>query len=159
MKTLIAYFTYGGNTGMVAGLLKSALNADVHEIKLLNQRKRFGPGKFFWALSQVFGNKRPALKPHAVNINSYDLVILGTPVWAGFPSTPVFSFLDQTEIKGKKVALFCCHGGQPGQAMEKLKTAVGSGNTITGEIDFHNPAKSRTEELKKKVDDWVSTLI
>ena len=157
MKTLIAYFSFGGNTALAAGLLRSSLNADVHEIKLLKDKKRSGPGKFFWALSQVLGNKRPAVKPFADDINKYDLILLGTPVWAGNPSPALLSFIDQAKIANKKIALFCTSAGGEGKAFVKLKTVLAN-NTIAGEINFTKPAETKPDELKKKAEDWAKTL-
>jgi flavodoxin len=142
---------------MVADILKSSLNAEVLEIKTQDEKKRFGPGKFFWALSLALSKKEPALKPCTVDIGNYDLIILGAPVWAGAPALMMASFLKQTKITGKKVALFCSHGGGAGKALERFKALL-PGNTIAGEIDFRNPAKADRGELKLKIGAWARTL-
>ena len=157
MKTLIAYFSYGGNAALVAGILKNTLNAETIEIRLLNDKKRFGPGKFLWALSQVLGNKKPAVKPCAVNFDNYDLIILGAPVWADHPSPVLMSFLDQAKLTGKKLGLYICRATETSQAMEKLRQAL-AGNTIAGEIEFISPKKSDPGDLKQKVEQWAKTL-
>jgi len=133
------------------------LKADVHEVKLLKDKKRSGPGKFFWAMSQVPGNKRPAVNPFEAKPENYDLVILGTPVWAGKPAPVFLSFLDRAKFSGRKIAVFCCHGGGQGNALEKLKTAL-AGNTIISENNFVSRAKTNPDELMEKVRQWTKTL-
>lgn len=157
MKTLVVYYSYEGNCAFVAENIKAAMNAEMLEIKTADQKKRTGAAKYFWGGSQVVMNKKPALKPYAVNPGAFDLIVIGTPVWAGSPSPAIVSFLEKTKISGKKIALFCCHAGGKGRVFEKLK-AILSGNTIAGEIDFLNPAKDDPEKNKRRIEEWVKTL-
>jgi flavodoxin len=157
MKTAVIYYSCTGNSTLVAEILKAELNADTFRIETLDDKKRKGFALMFWGGSQVFTGKKPPLKPLSVDISAYDLVILGTPVWAGSPSPALASFLDTNSITGKKIALFCCHGGGKGKALDKLKALL-NGNTIIGEIDFIVPARMDRAVLKQKIGEWVKTL-
>ena len=157
MKTAIIYYSFEGNTALVAKTAASVVNADIFEIKTADTRKRKGLAKYLWGGGQALRRKKPALLPLHIDINAYDLVILGTPVWAGCPAPAIVSFLDKTKITGKKVALFCCHGGGKGKVFAKLKALL-PGISIAGEIDFVNPAKTESADLKKKLGDWIKTL-
>ena len=157
MKAAVIYYSFEGNCAMVAGLLKEELNADVFEIKTADSKKRTGFAKFLWGGAQVVVRKKPELLPLDINITSYDMIILGTPVWAASPAPALFSFLDKTKIEGKKIALFCCHAGGKGKALEKFRALL-SGNTIVGEIDFNNPASGGSAGLKQKVSEWIKTF-
>ena len=66
----------------------------------------------------------------------------------------MISFLSWAKISGRKLALFCCHGGGIRKALEKFKAML-PGNTIVGEIDFVSPAKEGRDALKQKIDEWV----
>ena len=156
MKTLIVYFSYAGNTALAAEHLKAALNAETLELKLSNEKKRTKPGKFFWAMSLMF-SKKAMLKPYNVDINAYDLVVLGTPVWGGHPSPVIAAFLNQTKFHGKKIALLCCHASGPGKVFDEFTTLLPE-NTIIGKIDLHSPSKMQVTELKQKIDEWVKLL-
>ena len=101
--------------------------------------------------------KKPEPLPLSVDIKAYELVILGAPVWGGAPASPIVSFLKGTMISGKKIALFCCHGGGQGKAFEKFRALL-PGNTIAGEIDFKNPVKQEGAGLKEKIAEWATTL-
>jgi len=157
MKTAVIYYSLEGSCALVAKIIKDALNADIFEIKTIDKKKRTGFAKFFWGGFQVIARKKPELEPLSIDINAYDLIILGTPVWAGSPTPPMFSFLSKTEITGKKIALFCCCGGGKGSVFDKLRRQL-PGNTIVGEIEFINVAREESALLKQKIDEWVKTL-
>ena len=157
MKTAVIYYSYEGSTALVAELIREELKADIFEIKTRINKKRKGFAKYFWGGLEVVTHKKPALLPLSIDINKYDLVVLGSPVWAGSPSSPVFSFLTGTEIKGKKIALFCCCAGGKGKVFEKLKGLL-PGNTFAGEIEFIKPSVKNSAKLKQKIGEWVKTL-
>ena len=157
MKTAIIYYSFEGNTALVAKTAASVVSADIFEIKTANTKKRTGFFKFLWGGGQVIMGIKPALLPLSVDVMAYDLIILGTPVWAGSPAPAMVSFLSKSKIAGRKLALFCCHGGGKGKVFDKLKVLL-SGNTIAGEIDFINPAKTESTDLKKKLGEWIKSL-
>jgi len=157
MKTAVIYYSFEGNCALVANAIKDTLDADIFEIKTIDKKKRSGFAKYLWGGFQTIMRKKPELEPLSIDINAYDLIILGTPVWAASPTPAIFSFLSKTEIKGKKIALFCCHGGGKGKLFDKFKALL-PGNTIAGEIDFENAAKRDNAALKQKIGEWVKTL-
>ena len=160
MKTAVIYYSLDGNCALVAETIKTELNAEVFEIKTTDTKKRTGFVKFLWGVSQVvkvMTKNKPELQPFSIDINAFDLIILGTPVWAGSPVPAMVSFLSKTEITGKKIALFCCHGGGKGNIFDKLKALL-PGNTIAGEIDLVTPARTGRAAVKEKIGEWVKTL-
>ncbi|MDR1635711.1 MAG: NAD(P)H-dependent oxidoreductase [Treponema sp.] len=157
MKTLIVYYSYEGSCALVAETLKELLNADIFEIKTEDEKKRGGLAKFVWGGRQVLTHSKPALKPYVFDSDPWDLIILGTPVWAGSPAPAMASFLDKTKISGKRIALFACHAGGIGKALEKLKALLPL-NTIAGEIGIVNPRRQGKQELKVKLEAWVKEL-
>ena len=158
MKTAVIFYSYEGNCALIAQIIKGAIDADLFEIKTTDTKKRSGLVLYAWGGYQVAMNKKPALEPLSVDVNAYDLIILGTPVWAASPAPAVISFLGKTKITGKKIALFCCHGGGMGKALQKLKALL-PGNTCTGEIDFVYAAKSKEpNELKTKIEAWLKQI-
>jgi flavodoxin len=157
MKTAVIYYSFEGNCALVAKAIKDALNADIFEIKTRDRKKRTGFAKYLWGGFQVIMHKKPELEPLSIDIKAYDLLILGSPVWAASPAPAMYSFLSKTEVTGKKIALFCCHAGGKGKAFDKFKALL-PGNTIVGEIDFQNAAGEESAPLKQKINEWVKTL-
>ena len=53
----------------------------------------------------------PALRTKVENMDDYDTLIIGSPIWGGLLSSPVKSFLSGYDLSGKKILPFCTHGG------------------------------------------------
>jgi flavodoxin len=157
MKTLVIYYSYDGNSALVAEELKKAADADILELKTEDEKVRTGFAKYFWGGKQVFTHAQPKLKPYTAVIEDYDRIIIGGPVWAGSPAPALRSFIAETKISGKKLGLFLCHAGGLGKALDKLEALL-PGNTIAGKITFVNPAKLDRAAVAKQVGEWVGTL-
>ncbi|MDR2785428.1 MAG: NAD(P)H-dependent oxidoreductase [Treponema sp.] len=158
MKTLIVYYSYEGNCRFIAGQLKAALDADVLELETLDSKKRTGFAKYFWGGKQVFFHAEPELKPFSVDVNAYDLIVLGGPVWAASPAPALCGFISRATIRGKRIALFVCHGGGKGDVFGKLRKRLPD-NTVIGEKDFCNPLQGDQKETAAAVQEWAKTLI
>ena len=157
MKTAVIYYSYEGNSALIAKTIKATINADIFELKTADTKKRKGFAKYVWGGAQVIFRKKPALIPFSIDLNAYDLIILGTPVWAGSPAPAMNSFLSKTTITGKNLALFCCYAGGKGKVFDKFKALL-PGNTIAGEIDFVNAAQKDSAELKQTIGEWLKTI-
>ncbi|MDR0730167.1 MAG: NAD(P)H-dependent oxidoreductase [Treponema sp.] len=157
MKTLVVYFSYTGNCGLVAGVIKNSMGAETLELKLADDKKRKGLAKYIWGGKQVFSHAKPPLKPYKADWEQYDLIVIGTPVWAGSFSPALATFLDETRINGKKIALFCCHRGGKGRVFDLLKAAL-TGNTIVSERGFVIPSGVNRDEAMENVRAWAQSL-
>jgi flavodoxin len=157
MKTLVIYYSYEGNSALAAEEIKKAAGADILEIKTEDDTRRTGLAKYIWGGKQAFSHQFPKLKPYTVNPGEYELIIIGGPVWAGAPAPALQSFLGETKITGKRIALFVTHAGGKGKALDKFKALL-PGNSFAGEIDFINPAKQDRAGVSKKVEEWIKTI-
>ena len=148
MKTLVVFYSRTGNTRMVAGEIAKQLKADTDEITDKADRS----GAKGWILAG-----RDASRKSLADIESkkdpakYDLVIIGTPIWA-FTVTPAIRTYFTKNKELSKVAFFLTSGGKgiehTFKEMEKLSkkplaTLAIKANTWTSKIDF---AKERAAE-------------
>jgi flavodoxin len=157
MKTAVVFYSLDGNCAFVAEQLKAKLNADLIQIQTKDDKKRGKVGKMLWGVGMVFGRKKPPLKPYTFDPAAYDLIIIGAPVWASSPAPPLKTFLSQTKINGKKVALFVCHAGGKGNALDKFKALL-PGNEIAAKADFQIPAQGDSEKAKQQIEDWIKGI-
>jgi flavodoxin len=158
MKSIVVYFSLDGNSALIAGFIKEALGADSLRLELEQEIPRQGVAKLFHGGKQVLTHQKPALKPYQLDLAPYELVILGGPVWAGSPAPALLSFLAESSVSSKKVALFCSHGGGKGKALDKLRDAL-AGNTIAGELDIVNPSRQDAQLVRAQVVAWAKTLL
>lgn len=136
MKTIILYYSFEGSTEALAKGLAKGLDADLLKIEPVKELKSKGFSKFFWGGSQVMMKKKPEIKPIKVDFSQYDLVIVGSPIWASTHTPPIRTLIEEGGIKGKKVAYFYTHLGGPGKAAAKFEEAISKDNSFVSSIGF-----------------------
>ena len=83
MKTAIVFYSMNGNVRMVAEKVAAGTGADLIELIPKKAYPDKGMKKFMWGGAAVTFKAKPDLEPYAFNKDEYDMVILGSPVWAG----------------------------------------------------------------------------
>ena len=155
-SSLVVYFSFDGNTKLIAEKIGETLNAAVVELKTSKKYPTEGIGKYFWGgKSVVFGDK-PMLTNKSIDLSGYDTIIIGTPIWAGSFAPPIRSFVNDYKIVNKKIAIFASHGGGgAAKCFAKLKEALPE-NKFLGEIAFVEPMKN--PESIDSAAKWAATL-
>ena len=104
------YYSQTGNTRAVAEQISSLLGAPTEEIVALNPYD----GGFRETIERCLKEREagilPEVKPLAANLDAYDVVFLGYPVWFGTYAPPVAAMLEQINLEGKTVVPFCTFG-------------------------------------------------
>lgn len=159
-RILVLYYSYEGNTEFVAKSIQEQIGADMVRLEVLDQKDRKGLSKYLWGGSQVVMGSTPKLKEINVNPNDYDLIFLGSPVWAS-SYAPAFNtfFNENGSIESKDIILFCCHAGGGGnKAFSKVKKRL-KNNDFLAEIAFVNPRKNLDKkEMDNQVGAWLETI-
>jgi flavodoxin len=107
MKALVIYYSRSSVTKKVAQTISEQINADIEEI--VDTEQRGGIIGFIKSGFQAVYDKLTKIQDIKSNLDDYDLVILGTPVWAGKPSTPATTFIKKYHTKIKNLAVFITH--------------------------------------------------
>jgi len=108
VKTLVVYYSRTGNTRLIGNEIAAALGADVEELK--DGKNRAGPIGFL--LSGREAKRKTAVQLEALTHNpaEYDMVVVGSPVWANDMCSPVRTFLAQHKTALNNVAWLCTSG-------------------------------------------------
>jgi flavodoxin len=158
MKNLVIYYSLEGNTNLIAQTISKEINADILELIPKKEFPSTGFKKYLWGGKSVIFKQKPTLINKDKDINIYDNIFIGTPIWAGTYASPLNTFIDNYKISNKNIALFACHGGGGvGKCFEKFKEAFPNNNFI-GEINFLDPLKNNTDENISKTKDWIKLL-
>lgn len=157
-RVLVVYYSFEGNTKKLAEELAKGLHADIQEIKPENERESKGFSKFLWGGSQVLMGKTPKLLPIQKNFKEYDLIFMGTPIWAGSFAPPIKTLLEGNYIKGKKIAYFFTHAGGAAKAGEKAKKTISENNTFLSEKGFAN-VSNNFEKSKTELLHWAKEIL
>lgn len=124
MSILVAYYSRTNVTKKVAEAIASQLDADIEEI--VPKVKYEGKIGYMRGGKDAISEKIIDLDSLKYNPADYDLVYLGTPVWAGKAATPVISYIKQNEGSFNDVKFFVTAGGSGFEGtIEQLGKYVG----------------------------------
>ncbi len=129
-RILIAYFSATGVTAKVASELAKAENADCFEIKA---EQPYTAEDLDYKVKDCRSNLemadescRPAISGKVENMEQYDTVFIGFPVWWGREPSIIDTFLESYDFTGKKIIPFCTSGiSGVEKASEHIKGIVG----------------------------------
>ncbi len=156
-KKLVAYFSASGVTKKVAETLAEAAEADLYEI---SPKVPYSRADLDWnnkgSRSSVEMNDsscRPALADQDAEIENYDTIFLGFPIWWYTAPRIINTFLESYDFSGRKIILFATSGGSGlGKTKEDLKASISKQSVITeGGLLNGNQTK---ESLKS----WIERL-
>ncbi|MBN2599390.1 MAG: flavodoxin family protein [Candidatus Thermoplasmatota archaeon] len=141
MKIGIVYYSRTGNTRNVAKILEEKFKEKNTEVDLIEIEHEKRPG-FFAASRAAMKQEELPIKNTNFDLGHYDIILAGTPTWAGRPAPFLKSFLRKAEhITGKTVAFFGTGGG-----------------SITKRDEFQRILKNELEPLGIKIADSSLTL-
>ncbi|HEX8954694.1 MAG TPA: flavodoxin [Burkholderiaceae bacterium] len=112
-RILLVYYSRTGITRLLARDIARRGGWDIEEIREV--RSRDGVAGYARSLIDVLSKRHPAIEAPDKNPASYDLVIVGTPVWASDICSPLRSYLAENRGKFKRIAAFCTMGGSGGE--------------------------------------------
>lgn len=134
-KTLVAYFSATGTTMEAAAKLAKAASADLFEIV---PEVPYTPADLNWrdkksrsTLEMENKSSRPAIASRVENMEQYDTVFVGYPIWWYIAPTIINTFLEQYDLTGKTIVPFFTSGGSgAGETMRYLKPSAPGANWV-----------------------------
>ncbi len=110
MKTLLVYFSSEGNTEYVAEKVAKKINGTL--LKLIPQKSCDDKQaeKYIWEDKSVIMAEKPTLESYDVNIDEFDKIIFGFPVWGETFAPPLRTFITDNKdvLKDKKISAYAC---------------------------------------------------
>ena len=123
-RILVVYYSRTGFTRRIAEEIADACGADLEEVRDVKSRR--GPFGFLRSGYEASRRKLPEIKETTADPAQYDVVVIGTPVWAGNVASPIRSYVAKQRDALKAVALFCTMGGKSsGKTLPELSDACG----------------------------------
>ena len=141
-KKLVAYFSASGVTKNAAERLAKAAGADLFEIKpqipytsadldWMNQKSRS-------SVEMSNPDSRPAIAEALPNMQDYDTVFIGFPIWWYVAPTIIHTFLESYDFSGKTMVPFATSGSSGmGKTVDVLKKVCPSANWNSGKMLNH----------------------
>ena len=155
-KALVAYFSATGTTKGVAEHIANGLNTDIYEIvpeePYTDADLDYNDNNSRTTIEMNDPDARPAISGSVENMEQYDIVFIGFPIWWYVAPTIINTFLESYDFSGKTIVPFATSGGSGmGSTNEKLAPSCPGAILMKGKM--LNGLLSQ-EELKA----WVKSL-
>lgn len=155
-KTLIVYFSWSGNTRAVANTIQDLTGYDMVEIEVEEPYSSVYNEVTARARQELDNDIRPALVTQVENMEEYDTLIVGTPIWGSRLAPPVKSFLAMYDLTGKKIAPFCTHGGSgTAQSVNDIRSVCLDNVTVLESLAIYG---NRAASSRNDVERWLNRI-
>lgn len=155
-KSLVAYFSTSGVTKKVAEKLNEVVQGDLFEIlpeqPYTSEDLDWTDSKSRSSVEMENKSFRPAVKEKVKNMEQYDVIYVGFPIWWYIAPTIINTFLEQYDLQGKMVIPFATSGmSGMGKTNEYLKSSCKGADLKNGK---RFPANTSVAELNN----WVKKV-
>lgn len=168
-KVLIVYFSRTGenynvgnvevgNTAIMASYIKEYLKADSFEIIPVNKYPDSYDECLKVATKEQNEDARPAIQNKIEDIEKYDTIFLGYPIWWGDMPQIIYTFMEEYDLSGKTIIPFNTHEGSSSSGTyNTIKSKLKSAKVNTNGLAIQGKV-ARTSEGKEKTINWLKEL-
>ena len=154
-KKLVAFFSASGTTRKIAEMIASAAEADLHEIM---PKQPYSTADLNWmdkksrsSVEMSDKKYRPEIADTDIQIDKYEEIILGFPIWWYVAPTIINTFLENYDFSGKKIVLFATSGGSGfGNTVRELQPSAPNALIVEGKVLNHS--------TKQEIIEWVKRI-
>lgn len=154
-KKLVAYFSASQTTKKIAEIIAQVAEADLYEII---PKQPYSKADLNWMdkksrSSVEMSDKkfRPEISDTDIQVDKYDEIILGFPIWWYVAPTIINTFLESYDFTSKKIVLFATSGGSGfGNTVSELKPSAPDAVIIEGKV-FNKATKQEIAEWVKRI--------
>ena len=155
-KILVACFSATGTTRALAEYAADFLNADLSEIvpqdPYTSEDLDYRSASSRATREQNDPAARPAISVSPVQIEDYDIVLLGYPIWHGQAPKIISTFLERYDFSGKIIVPFCTsHSSGIGTSDTSL-------HSLAPDADWRSGRRFAGGTSREAVQDWIKTL-
>lgn len=132
-KTLVVYFSHTGTTKGVAEYIHEIVGGDIIELEPVNAYPEGYSDALDPAKQEQNENARPAIKTKIDNLDSYETIYMGYPIWWGTVPMMMFTFMESYDFSGKTVVPFATSGGTGiEQSMSDIRDTIPDADVKNG---------------------------
>ena len=170
-RVLVAFFSRAGenfevgyiekgNTHIIAEQIAEITRADkVFEIQTVNPYPAAYQEMTKIAKEEQASSARPALAARVEDMDSYDIIYLGYPIWYQDLPMPVYTFLESYDFTGKTIIPFCTGMGNAMSGMEEDIPRFAKGAQLRKGFDIQGKfVQNNPDEAKLEVANWLASL-
>ena len=154
-KTLVVYFSCTGTTELVAEYITEILGADSYQIVPEDPYTEADLAYYTDGRADQEQNDpdvRPAISGGVENMDEYDTIILGYPIWHGQAPRIISTFLESYDFSGKMIVPFCTsHSSGIGSSADNL-------HNLADKAKWVNGRRFETGTFRSTIEEWIGEL-
>lgn len=155
-KVLVVYFSATNTTEGVAEHIANGLNADIYEIvpedPYTDADLNYNDNNSRTTIEMNDPNARPAISGSVENMEQYDIIFVGYPIWWGEAPRIVSTFMESYDFSGKTIVPFCTSGGSGiGSSASNLERLTSGATWLDGR-------RLNGSDSQDTVMEWVNSL-
>ncbi|MDR0713256.1 MAG: NAD(P)H-dependent oxidoreductase [Bacteroidales bacterium] len=155
-RVLVVYFSCTGTTKRLAEYAADILVAGIHEIvpevPYTSADLNYSNDDCRANREQNNPSARPAIKNGMENMEKYDVILLGYPIWWGQAPKIIYTFLETYDFSGKTIVPFCTSGS----------SGIGTSDTnlhaLAPGINWMSGRRFSGSETKNGISQWIESL-
>lgn len=156
-KILVAYFSATGTTKTLAEYAADAMAADLYEIipeePYTDEDLDYGNDRSRSSLEMNDSDARPTISGSVENMEQYDIIFLGYPIWWGDSPRIIASFVESYDFSGKTIVPFCTSGGSGiGSSAKNLHGLAAS------DVTWLDGERLKSGSSRDDIVNWISGL-
>ncbi len=152
-KILVSYFSASGVTRGVASKIAEYIGGDLFQIEPVN---KYTSEDLDWnnansrsSIEMNNPSSRPVVRSKVSNLNDYDTVLIGFPVWWDLAPTIINTFIEENNLENKKIYVFATSGGS---------SVINSFNTLKNtysNLSFVSARRFASNVSDNDIKDWL----
>ena len=145
-----------GNTEIVAETIAELTGGDLYRITAAEPYPEDYASMLVRAQEELDEDARPELAGELPNLDDYDTIMIGYPIWHGAVPRPVLTFLESCDLSGKTLIPFNTHegSGQSGTARE-IQDSAPNAEMLNGVAIQGKTAQEDAGKTRELLTDWL----
>lgn len=158
-KALVIYFSATGNTRAAAEALAGLQGAELYEIvpeqPYSADDLNYNDNSSRATTEQRDPDARPAISGSITDLDPYDIIFVGYPIWWGDMPRILYTFFDTCDLTGKTIAPFCTSGGSGLSGTPEIIAELEAGATVLDGLYVRNPA---ADDAESSITEWLAGI-
>lgn len=155
-RVLVAYFSATHTTEGVAEKIAEGLHADLYEIvpeqPYTDADLNYNDNNSRSTLEMADASVRPTISGSVENMDQYDVVFIGYPIWWGEAPRILSTFVESYDFSGKTIVPFCTSGGSG------IGSSASNLEQLTGGATWLNGQRLKSSDSEDTIMEWVNGL-
>ncbi len=148
MSNLIIFYSRANTTKKVAEFIQEQVGGEL--LQIIDKKNRQGALSYLTSAVEGVMNADTEIEYPKVNLQDYDTIYLGTPVWASSPSIPVKKFLKENDFNNTNVVTFATmkSGGDKSTTNKMNETIKEMGGNVLFSFGIKESSNLKEETIK-----------